>query len=355
MIATEKNTPSLDMLQAGERTNRDGGGVAWLGKNNLIHWRKNIDAKRIHSILKTVGRPAVIHFRIGTYGKNDKKLCHPFAIDAHATTTPKGQAEKVLFHNGHWSNFLDSYALAENTFGVPSGECSDTRFIAYLLYKFPEKTDNLLKLVNDKFVILSKDGVKVFGKGWVEVDGIQCSNAYFNSKSYPISSIGDDDYFRYHRRESYREERNSEWDTNAQEMRPVDYTKKFYSYKLNRYVWPGDKDYPTPPGQKISKKEEKTHAERTKENGHGKDCFCEKCLPFSDRAEGVQKFMIRHTEPCKDHPLDCLCWKCRIHDAICTCSRCLEEKSKASLNSTQTPKEEKKDAHEPRELELGRP
>lgn len=360
MIATPTATPSLEMLKAGEKTNRDGGGVAWVGKDGLVYWRKNIDAQRIHKILKKVGRPAVVHFRIGTYGKADKSLCHPFAINEAATTTTKGSAEKVLFHNGHWTNFLENYDMAEHTFGVPSGQSSDTRFIAYLLHKFPEKTETILDWINDKFVILSKDGAKVFGKNWVEVDGIQCSNANFNTKSYPITpTTADYDYWHYHRRGNFhQQDYNVAWDKEAEGGKggwvPQDYTRRYWSYKDGRYIWPGDKDFPTPPKPK-GKKEIKE-----KQNGHGKDCICDVCITVTNRADAVKKFMVRHFDAPKTHPAECLCWKCRIHDLVCHCGRCMADKARQSLNDTPTNKDAQKaaaanDADTPRELELGRP
>lgn len=168
--------PSLEVLNKCESDNGDGGGVAWIASGK-VHYRKGLKAEEIFALLSdpSVVLPVVIHFRKASVGDKSPLLCHPFVINRFATSKATGTADRVIFHNGHWSdwrNWCLNYALHSRG-RVPFGAWSDTRGIAWAVHN---KGEGMLNLVPGKYSILSRNGLRQYGDGWTTEEGIVFSN-----------------------------------------------------------------------------------------------------------------------------------------------------------------------------------
>jgi len=169
-----KHRPSLATLEACERTNPHGSGVAWV-QHNRVQWLKGLSAAAIAELLEVIEGPAVVHFRIASVGGVKAALCHPFPVSPTSPLKPYGQAGTVLFHNGHWSDWRD---FAEEHDIKLAGPVSDTRIIAVGVHRLGRK---LLRKIPCRFVMFSKRGVERFGD-WSEVEGCYFSNLYWQPK-----------------------------------------------------------------------------------------------------------------------------------------------------------------------------
>lgn len=176
--------PSLDILSMCERSNGHGGGVAWRA-DSKVHYQKGLSAAQIHELISpdAITLPIVIHFRHASVGDKTKELCHPFVVNRFATARESGTADRVLFHNGHWSewrNWCLNHAL-QCRGRVPFGQWSDTRGIAWAVY---HKGEGMLNLVPGKYCVLARTGVRQYGDGWTEEGGIAYSNMTWRTTTH---------------------------------------------------------------------------------------------------------------------------------------------------------------------------
>lgn len=189
----KKSKPSYSELLKMERTNPDGGGIAYIeGKETA--YKKGLKANEIYEITKKIKLPFVVHFRIGTVGKKSKYLCHPFIVDNVSTLKLEGKGKQLLFHNGHWgewkAHLLQALPLLKGK--IIEGELSDSRCMAILGSLYGR---TFYHLIEEKIAILSSDGVEVFGSGWSDVEGNLYSNLYFDIyPNYNYKTIGTNRY-----------------------------------------------------------------------------------------------------------------------------------------------------------------
>lgn len=186
---------TLEELQACEKVNPAGGGIAFRTKKG-IYFKKGISAEEIFELQKQATPPYQIHFRIPTIGGKDKQLCHPFPISKNADTRLEGYCKTSLIHNGHWRSWRDGMlCLLQGV--MPSGPWSDTRAMSYLVaHHGPE----ILILVDEKVSLLNANGTyRFFGSGWHEHNGNWFSNLHWQgampkapSQSLIVSSKTDE-------------------------------------------------------------------------------------------------------------------------------------------------------------------
>lgn len=175
IIAVNEKTPPLGQFELANTLNPDGIGMAWIAKNGNVQWYKGLALTDVEKLAPYTPLPYVVHFRIATSGGINKELCHPFPISRQATVMTEGQAKQVMFHNGiwfEWREFLMKGLLATGK-QLPHGPWSDTRALAFLAYHYGDK---ILELSEEKIVVLSKEGSKFYGRGWLERDGCAYSN-----------------------------------------------------------------------------------------------------------------------------------------------------------------------------------
>lgn len=182
--------PSKSTLEDAESMNSHGGSIAWLDKNGKKYYQKGIKAKQITKIINKQLKPkgiqtAIIHFRIASVGNVNKALCHPFEITNRVELNLKGErmSTDLLFHNGTWSEYaeemLEFLGKHNKPLTIPYGEFSDSRVMAFLAKRMGIK--QMAKKVTgwNKIAVLTSDGIKRYGTGWVKHDGNLCSNDYF--------------------------------------------------------------------------------------------------------------------------------------------------------------------------------
>lgn len=174
IIVCEKKKPELETLITCEKTNADGGGIAWK-KDDVIEYKKGLTAKEVFLLSQEKPLPQVIHFRLASIGGRKRELCHPFPVNKNVPLSLEGEAKKVLFHNGHWSRWRE-YCLETAIRGrekIPEGKWSDSRAIAWLTAIYGM---GFLELLDEKVVCFSSHKTLLFGEGWIEKDGITFSN-----------------------------------------------------------------------------------------------------------------------------------------------------------------------------------
>lgn len=182
--------PSKSTLEDAESMNSHGGSIAWLDKNGKKYYQKGIKAKAITKIINKQLKPkgiqtAIIHFRIASIGNVNKALCHPFEITNRVELNLSGErmSTDLLFHNGTWSEYaeemLEFLGKHNKPLTIPYGEFSDSRVMAFLAKRMGIK--QMAKKVTgwNKIAVLTSDGIKRYGTGWVKHDGNLCSNDYF--------------------------------------------------------------------------------------------------------------------------------------------------------------------------------
>ena len=176
IVAVTKKTPPLSLYENANTLNPDGIGISWIQKNGLVKWHKGLDISELKSIAPFTPIPYVVHFRIATSGGVMSELCHPFPISRKVSIDTDGEAKRTLFHNGIWFDWKEQLmkGLVATGHKLPLGPWSDTRAMAFLAYHYGEK---ILELTDEKVVVLSKDGIKFYGSGWVEKDGANYSNS----------------------------------------------------------------------------------------------------------------------------------------------------------------------------------
>jgi hypothetical protein len=179
ILACENERPDLKTLLACERENPHGGGIAWR-QNGIVKFRKGIDAKEILNISNKVELPFVIHFRIATAGGMSPKMCHPFPVGG--SVKMHGNANSVLFHNGHWNDWEEVFLnalVAGNGRRLPTDDVSDTRAISIMLGWYGK---NVLKLIKgQRFVYFSAKDFELHGY-WTKRGGIQYSNMHWDTQ-----------------------------------------------------------------------------------------------------------------------------------------------------------------------------
>ena len=132
----EDKKPEISDLVSMEAQNPDGAGLAWV-ENGRVRWKKGLDALEMYEICEKVGLPIIVHFRMATAGGNDDRLTHPFPIRISKPLALSGLADRLIFHNGHFSgweavlrDFLDR---GEPGASRSTNMWSDSRLIAYAI------------------------------------------------------------------------------------------------------------------------------------------------------------------------------------------------------------------------------
>lgn len=167
IIVSRTELPDRELLHDAEMLNRDGAGVAWFEgvEGTTVRYVKGLDAEGVLRLFEETPPPLpiVTHFRKATSGGTCKALTHPFPISRNASTSLKGRARAVLFHNGsvtEWKNLALRIALGRGV-KLPQGPLSDTRIIAWAMYFLG---DNLLELLPGKFALMKDGEVITYGR-----------------------------------------------------------------------------------------------------------------------------------------------------------------------------------------------
>lgn len=191
-------------IRLADAANPDGIGVAWFRNDGSVKWRKGLTLDEAVRMSTTLPLPYVMHFRWATAGTKCAGLTHPFPMETRVRLCDRGRAERVLFHNGHVSNWR-SYALAAGI-DLPE-DVSDSAAIAAIGARIPEKMlGEFLREIGSKWVMMARGEIRKVGQ-FVKMDGVIASNDYFLPKfrqykpmpAYPHHDPNDY-FFGYNRR-----------------------------------------------------------------------------------------------------------------------------------------------------------
>lgn len=195
IVVCEKRYPTDKELEMFEDENPDGAGVAWR-EAGRVRFVKGLDAEalgRMRPFLEA-RLPVVLHFRIATVGGKLPQLCHPFPLDGpEPREVMGGVADRVLFHNGTWTDWYDYFAdsLDQDPWKwkhVVRGDWSDSRFMAGLLADQPEFIEQPgTGLEHQRLVLMDKDEVACYGT-WHDYEGLRVSNLSFQRWAYTPST-----------------------------------------------------------------------------------------------------------------------------------------------------------------------
>jgi len=154
----------------------DGFGIAWY-EGSKVHYVKRMDAIELVNFRPT--KPYVMHFRLATEGEKITKLCHPFAISRGSPLRRKGWAKRVLFHNGHVTDWERLLCLTKRH--IPNGPYSDSRAVAIAIHSLGNNLLTLPFLNGNKWLVMdtSKDEPwQAYGTWEKGDDNILRSNTY---------------------------------------------------------------------------------------------------------------------------------------------------------------------------------
>lgn len=177
-IAACITTPlSEEMLDRIVVHNNDGVGIAWINEKDRVEWFKSKNHNAIKPLLNDVPMPYFVHARLATIGGDNLNLVHPFPIELFPRTGIVGTANAVFAHNGHISEWETFLALADHKVKIRPSKWSDSRAIAHILAR--QGTSMVLKRLQkyNRFVILSKKGLRMYGDWIKEEDGLFLSSA----------------------------------------------------------------------------------------------------------------------------------------------------------------------------------
>ena len=181
------NTKRIEKPEFSEsfRLNDDGVGFAWQ-ENGKVRYIKGIMVmeeawKAYNKHVPQDCFPHVVHFRKGT--PKVKDLTHPFNITEESEIYLNYEGEdQILFHNGGinmWKPMLIQTLL--RTGKKLEGEWSDTRMIAIWIKLLGE---NVLEILDGKFVVMSPTDVNYYGNWEKEDKGILWSN-----RTYVVTGV----------------------------------------------------------------------------------------------------------------------------------------------------------------------
>jgi hypothetical protein len=179
----EGKIPSIKTLMECQQGNSDGIGLAWLTDKG-VSFRKGIKFKHLIKLLVQVEvkkLPYVIHFRAATSGGVANRLCHPFPLvtDWEKLDALSGDGERaIMAHNGTWRDWKRHFPKKEINW-LEAGNWSDSAIIAWLIAAGRDVSLPTQGYGNRIAFLSRKGGIKLWGEGWKEEEGISYSNTFW--------------------------------------------------------------------------------------------------------------------------------------------------------------------------------
>lgn len=140
------------------RYNNDGFGMAWVEHDRVMYQKFTAQDEIYKYQHWRPPKPYVFHFRIATVGNGDNPyLCHPFEVTPESKLKLVGEADQVLFHNGHWSSWAEWLGITYSGVGkLPPGDYSDSRTMALMVAMYGEPVLNIADAVDGQRIALLK-------------------------------------------------------------------------------------------------------------------------------------------------------------------------------------------------------
>lgn len=192
IFACEKDKQITDLkknLELAEKKNSDGNSFSFYDESlKTMRYYKDISIDKVLKLIEKHNLSEfVFHSRLTSSGKTIPQLTHAFPINLKELEKDKlsGKTKAILYHNGTLDFndlaklYLD-YCLKSGS-KIINGELSDSKLLAILIdiYGYNFITLFVPKHSSSKFIIHDINGIHYFGSGWVEHDGIKCSNDNF--------------------------------------------------------------------------------------------------------------------------------------------------------------------------------
>jgi predicted glutamine amidotransferase len=206
------------------KSNPDGAGFAYVTPENKIYVYKSLKYNdfrqklRIHleKFIKT--SPFIIHFRIGTHGKNDLSNCHPHIIDENNVFCHNGILHDFGKHNSHKS---DTVLFNENVL-----QKLNKRFV-WRIGRNPQRyiIEKMIGSFNKMAFLNTRREVSILNtKQWVRDNKLWYSNSGFLEKKYlwyDSSSYNENNWYSDHYKYNYQKQNNYKdvWVRNNQNLK----------------------------------------------------------------------------------------------------------------------------------------
>lgn len=160
LIACHKRL-DLETVKKIWNINDDGGGIGWFEKDKAKYIKGITSPEELFNLIEKTPLPQIVHFRLHSVGGYSGLLTHPFEVTRESKLRLKGEANRLLFHNGHDSDF-NKYIAAANLHQKDKSPMSDTRAIAMVVSNNNEK---FLQVASGKFILLDATchKIKLFG------------------------------------------------------------------------------------------------------------------------------------------------------------------------------------------------
>jgi hypothetical protein len=187
LITSTVGLPAKEVLEQAAKSNPDGNGLAF-AYNGKIQLFKGLSVDQMEEHFRAIKLPMLIHFRFATIGDKVPELCHPFPVTEKVQTDLRMKDLDMVFaHNGTirtWKELLLSSLKGK----VPPGShWSDSRAIAYLVWRYGEDVLNIVD-PSDRFAVMKGDGSITRYGNFVELEkGMFFSNTVW--KPFERASI----------------------------------------------------------------------------------------------------------------------------------------------------------------------
>lgn len=176
LFASNKGLPKAEVLMAGEKINTHGGGIAIAG-NKTVYIHKGIDAAYMIKHYSKVKLPMLIHFRIATVGEKVPALTHPFPATEKVELDLRMETDLAFAHNGGFKDWQTWMLTSLNGHIPPGNDWSDSRAIAYLVWRYGEDILQFLPAGGSRFATLNKEGkIRRWGD-WTKLGTGDCEDA----------------------------------------------------------------------------------------------------------------------------------------------------------------------------------
>jgi hypothetical protein len=189
VLAIVKDKPISDLdIEKIWSQNSCGSGVAFYQRGKISYIKGIMKLKELKTLLPGIPAPYVVHFRIGTAGDNSPALTHPFIVDNDLANNPltfdeQKRPVELLFHNGHYSGYLDSFVslCIARKVKFPEYSVSDTYCIAKLAGSLGTGYLKLISGLSNKFVTMNNKGIFCYPseKDFTDIDNVLYSNTYW--------------------------------------------------------------------------------------------------------------------------------------------------------------------------------
>lgn len=209
--------PSKETFRICYTNNPDGCGFMYVKDGQVIIRKGFMGYKNMYKEIKGLGddKAVVVHFRIGTSGKNDQKTCHPYPISDDIKDLQRCylKTDVGMVHNGIVPGYIDkNFPELNDTQVFIRDFLSKMKIINDKFYVYPEIQDLLEDITGSKLAFLDNEENIHYVGHFTEEDGVKYSNynykhtySYVRSLSYPYYDNywdnpsyynGNDDYYK---------------------------------------------------------------------------------------------------------------------------------------------------------------